>query len=182
MVSAMYILKESLLFDTINSSHPYFCDTIIISQKHLKPHICKGHGVCFTAFLSATHTNEQSVVNHWTCKKFRLYRTKGKKDWLSLLEGSHCRPALLKKRQNYNRKIFLCLSKDVRQLSWMSHGVMRFWFLFNFLFISAFLDILASLSTSRVFSSFSSGISDRWKSSCSDFPRTIIKFDCISHI
>ena len=134
----MFILKDSLLFDTINSSHPYFCDTILISQKHLKPHICKGHGVCFTAFLSATHTNEQSVVNHWTYKRFRLYRTKGKKDWLSLLEGSHCRPALLKERQNYNRKIFLCLSKDVRQLSWMSHGVMRFWFLLNFLFILAY--------------------------------------------
>ena len=50
--------------------------------------------------------------------------------------------------------------KDVRELSWMSHGVMSFWFLLNFLFISAFFDILASLSISRV---FSSGISGRWK-------------------
>ena len=34
----------------------------------------------------------------------------------------------------------------------MSHGVMRFLFLLNFLFISAFFDILASLSISRGFS------------------------------
>ena len=61
--------------------------------------------------------------------------------------------------------------KDVRELSWMSHGVMRFRFLLNFLFISVFFDILASLSISRV---FSSSISGRWKSSCSDIPRTII--------
>ena len=33
----------------------------------------------------------------------------------------------------------------------MSHGVMRFWFLLNFLFISAFFDILASLWIFRVF-------------------------------
>ena len=68
-------------------------------------------------------------------------------------------------------------SKDVRQLSWMSHGVMRFWLLLNFLFSSALFDILASLSISRV---FSSSISGQWKSSCSDIPRTIIKFDCIN--
>ena len=49
---------------------------------------------------------------------------------------------------------------DVRELSCMSHRVIRFWFLLNFLFISAFFDILASLSISRV---FSSGISGRWK-------------------
>ena len=41
--------------------------------------------------------------------------------------------------------------KDVKELSWMSHRVIRFWFLLNFLFISAFFDILASLSISRVF-------------------------------
>ena len=33
-------------------------------------------------------------------------------------------------------------SKDVRELSWMSHGVLHFWFLLNFLFISAFFDTL----------------------------------------
>ena len=42
------------------------------------------------------------------------------------------------------------LEKDVRGLSWMSHGVMHFWFLLNFLFISAFFDILALLSVPRV--------------------------------
>ena len=41
--------------------------------------------------------------------------------------------------------------KDVKELSWMSHRVIRFWFLLNFLFISAFFDILASLSISRGF-------------------------------
>ena len=68
-------------------------------------------------------------------------------------------------------------SKDVREVSWMSHGVMRFWSLLSFLFISAFFDILATLSITLA---FSSGISGRWKSSCSDIPRTIIKFDYIN--
>ena len=67
--------------------------------------------------------------------------------------------------------------KNIRELSWMSHRVMRFWFLLNFLFISAFFDILASLSISRV---FSSGFSGRPKSSCLDIPRTIIKCDYIN--
>ena len=49
------------------------------------------------------------------------------------------------------------LGKDIRQLSWMSHGVTRFLFLLNFLLISAFFDILASLSISRVFLSGISG-------------------------
>ena len=35
----------------------------------------------------------------------------------------------------------------------MSHGVMRFWFLLNFIFFLAFFEILASLSICRVFSS-----------------------------
>ena len=54
--------------------------------------------------------------------------------------------------------LIFCIS--YKELSWMSYRVMRFWFLLNFLFISAFFDILASLSISRV---FSSGISGRWK-------------------
>ena len=56
------------------------------------------------------------------------------------------------------RKIFtraaanlFCLIKDVGELSWMSHGVIRFWFLLNFPFISAPFDILAYLSIPRVF-------------------------------
>ena len=42
-------------------------------------------------------------------------------------------------------------TKDVKELSWMSHRVIRFWFLLNFLFILAFFDILASLSISHIF-------------------------------
>ena len=53
------------------------------------------------------------------------------------------------------------LYKNIRELSWMSHGVMRFLFLLNFLFISASFDILASLSIPRV---FSSGVLAQWKS------------------
>ena len=45
----------------------------------------------------------------------------------------------------------LCCSKNVRELSCMSLEVMRFWFLLNFIFISAFSDILVSL-ISRVLS------------------------------
>ena len=71
----------------------------------------------------------------------------------------------------------LAITKDVRGLKLVSHGVMRFWLLLNFLFISAFFDILASLSISRVFISVISG---RWKSSCSDIPRAIIPFDYIN--
>ena len=49
------------------------------------------------------------------------------------------------------------LYKNIRELSWMSHGVMRFLFLLNFLFISASFDILASLSIPR-------GVLAQWKS------------------
>ena len=48
--------------------------------------------------------------------------------------------------------VLLSITEDVRELSWMSHGFMRFWFLLNFPFILAFFDILASLSIARVFS------------------------------
>ena len=41
--------------------------------------------------------------------------------------------------------------KNIRKLIWMSHGVMCFWFLLNLPFISAFFDILASLSISAFF-------------------------------
>ena len=78
---------------------------------------------------------------------------------------------------NVSRSCARYQTKDVRELSWMSHGVIRFWFLLNFLFILAFFDIIGSLSISRV---FPSGILDRWKSSCSDISRTIIKFDYIN--
>ena len=71
--------------------------------------------------------------------------------------------------------MFIYWSKNIRELNWMSHGVMRFWFLLNFLFILAFFDILASLSITRVF-----GFSGRPKSSCLDIPRTITKCDYIN--
>ena len=47
-------------------------------------------------------------------------------------------------------------------------------FYWTFYSILAFFDILAALSISRI---FPSGLSGWWKSSCSDIPRTIIKFD-----
>ena len=71
----------------------------------------------------------------------------------------------------------LCAYKDVKELSWKSPRVIRFLFLLNFLFIVAFFDIIASLSISRIFSRRFSG---RRKSSCLDFPRTIIKCDYIN--
>ena len=60
--------------------------------------------------------------------------------------------------------------KDVKELSWMSHRVIRFWFLLNFVFISALLDILASLSISHI---FSSGFSGRRKPPASTFPKQL---------
>ena len=77
----------------------------------------------------------------------------------------------------WTAQLLLHVIKDVKELSWMSHRVSRFWFLLNFLFISTFFNILASLSISRV---FSSGFSDRPKSSCLDIPSTIIKCDYIN--
>ena len=73
------------------------------------------------------------------------------------------------------KRFLLRPSKNIRELRWMSHGAMRF--RLNFLFISAFFDILASLSIPHV---CSSGFAVRWKSSCLDIPRTIIKFDYIN--
>ena len=60
--------------------------------------------------------------------------------------------------------------KNIREFSWMPHRVIRFWFLLSFLFISAFFDILARLSISRVFQG-------RRKSSWLDIPRTVVKCD-----
>ena len=71
----------------------------------------------------------------------------------------------------------ISLKKDVKELSWMSHRVIRLWFLLNFLFILGFFDILGSLLISRI---FSSGFSGRQKSSCLDIPRTIIKCDYVN--
>ena len=69
-------------------------------------------------------------------------------------------------------KNVVSFTKDDKEVSWMYHRVIRFWFLLNFLFISALFDILALLSISCV---FPSGFSGRRKSSCLDIPRTIIK-------
>ena len=63
--------------------------------------------------------------------------------------------------------------KNIREFSWMPHRVIRFWFLLSFLFISAFFDILARLSISRVFQG-------RRKSSWLDIPRTVVKCDYIN--
>ena len=58
-------------------------------------------------------------------------------------------------------------TKNIRELSWMSHRVIRL----------AFFDTLALLSISRVFSSNFSG---RRKSSWLDIPRTIVKCNYIN--
>ena len=57
---------------------------------------------------------------------------------------------LVPKETNTIRAILIQI-KDLRQLSWMSHGVTPFWFILNFFFISAFFDIIVSLSISLVF-------------------------------
>ena len=64
------------------------------------------------------------------------------------------RLTLICRRKRKNKLINFSegISKNIRELSWMSRGVMCFWFLLNFPFISAFFDIPASLSISRVFS------------------------------
>ena len=59
----------------------------------------------------------------------------------------------------------------------MSHRVIRFWFLLNSHFISAFFDIVALLSISRV---FPSGFSGRPESSCLEIPRTVVKFNYLN--
>ena len=117
---------------------------------------CALHNCCWTIFL---------YLNIWdgvvTCKTSGTFRACpwGKEQMVQI-----CRPIL---------RCSISDIKDSRELSWMSHGVMRFWLLLNFLFILAFFDILASFSIFCVFIS-------RWKSSCSDIPRTIIKFDYIN--
>ena len=42
-------------------------------------------------------------------------------------------------------KNVVSFTKDDKEVSWMYHRVIRFWFLLNFLFISALFDILALL-------------------------------------
>ena len=99
--------------------------------------------------------------------------------WLLLKRFLHClmyRETCQLKKKDVKNLFFKASSKDVKELSWKSHRVIRFWFLLNFLFISTFFDIVASLSIPRVFSSSFSG---RPKSSCLDIPRTIIKCNFI---
>ena len=45
----------------------------------------------------------------------------------------------------------LSITQNIRELSWMSQRVMRFWFILNLIFISTSLDILASLLISCFF-------------------------------
>ena len=91
----------------------------------------------------------------------------------------YARNVLLASQTKFTKIIYLTLSKNIIELDWMPHGVMCFWILLNFLFISTFFDILTSLSISRVFSSVYSG---RWKSSCVYIPRTITRSDFINQI
>ena len=73
--------------------------------------------------------------------------------WLFLFQKIYARNVLLASQTKFTKIIYLALSKNIIELAWMPHGVMRFWILLNFLFISTSFDILASLSISRVFSS-----------------------------
>ena len=102
------------------------------------------------------------VVLLQTVKACFCNLNKTKKSTLRMLFDSGSQRTFL----NENVKELLNLksiSKYIRELGWMSHGVMCFWFLLNFLFISVSFNILASLSISRRV--FSSDLPDRWTSS-----------------
>ena len=117
---------------------------------------------------------EASVECRWHGKvvqkrKNKQQATSQKQQWMRNNNQHHKNLTGGSPKQVPSLGVVVEFTKDVRELSWMSHRVMRFWFLLNFLFILAFI--------SRI---FSSGISGRWKSSCSDIPRRIIKFDYIN--
>ena len=48
-------------------------------------------------------------------------------------------------------KVVVLIIYNVKELIWMFHRVIHFWFLLNFLYISDFFDILAALSISAFF-------------------------------
>ena len=120
-------------------------------------------------------SNRQKSTSHLKINKNSSHNKLYKKD---IEKGKNWKTKNIRKFNNSKTRIsFFNFTKNIKELSWMFHGVMPFWFLLNFLFILVFSDILTSLSISCV---FSSGFSDRWKSSCLDIPRPVIQFDYIN--
>ena len=64
VVTGMYIVKNSLLFDGSSCSHSFFFySTIVISRGHLRPSIRQIHCVYFTKINTDSYCNKRSVVD-----------------------------------------------------------------------------------------------------------------------
>ena len=63
LVTCMYIVKNSLLFDDSSCSHSFFYSTIVISRGHLRPSIRQIHCVYFTRINIDSYCNKRSVVD-----------------------------------------------------------------------------------------------------------------------
>ena len=64
VVTGMYIVKNSLLFDDSSCSHSFFFySTIVISWGHLRPSIRQIHCVYFTRINTDSYCNKRSVVD-----------------------------------------------------------------------------------------------------------------------
>ena len=97
---------------------------------------------------------EASQLIQLASTRYNPYATESISEQSSIIVSKFLAPKLYHKKVTHMPHFQLYRigqTKDVRELSWMSHGVLHFRFLLNFLFISAFFDILASLSISAFF-------------------------------
>ena len=63
LVAGMCILKNSILFDGINCSRPFFYDTVPISREHLKRYVLSTALCLFHIIVTVIHFNKGSVVD-----------------------------------------------------------------------------------------------------------------------
>ena len=75
---------ERSLFHNDISSHPFFYDSVIISQEHLKKSTCQRNCVYFTTLFATIHYYKRSMVD--SRKSCRI----------CLFQENHCGHALLK--------------------------------------------------------------------------------------
>ena len=86
LVSGMRILKEVCFMTVSFPAIHLFCDSVIISQEHLKKSTCQGNCVYFTTRLATIHYNKRSVVDLRKCWRVCLFW--GKPFWPCSFKGA----------------------------------------------------------------------------------------------
>ena len=63
LVSGIYKFKDGLLFDDINSSHPFLLWYCHYFTEALSDPLCQGHYVYFATLIASIYYSKQSVVD-----------------------------------------------------------------------------------------------------------------------